>query len=125
MMTQVYHKDIGFPAGVALPPPGTLLTYSKHALLAAKDDHLAEHELPPRLPDVFELIDMTVFGGRAVRWAVRFPFMRNVEGRPTKTGWDIILVVSFDGTVLTAYINRETDQHSTLRRERYAVPQGA
>lgn len=122
MLSTVYHKDIGFPANLAQPEPGALLTYSKHALQAAKDDHLHEHELPPRLPSVFELVDATVFGGRAVRWAVRFPYMRNVDGRQQRSGWDIIIVVSFDYTVLTVYINKDTDHHSTLRRERYAVP---
>lgn len=121
-LSTLYHKDIGFPASMALPAPGALLRYSKHALKAAKDDQLDIDDLPPRLPSVFELIDATVFGGRVARWAVRFPIVKLANGVVAKTGWDAVLVVSYDYTVLTIYINKATDQHATLRRERYARP---
>jgi hypothetical protein len=124
LLTKLYHKDTGIPAGLPMPAPGSVLHYSRHALSAAKDDHLDEHELPPRLPDVFEVIDVTVMGGVPARWALRFPLFRNVEGKPTRTGFDLIIVVSYDYTVLTVYINADTDQHTTLRRERY-IAQGA
>lgn len=114
-LSQVYHREIGFPASVAHPAPHARLTYSRHALAAAGDDGLAGHDLPWHIPAVFELVEVTCFAGRVARWVVRFPLT-------ARTGWDIVAVVSYDYHILTIFINKDTDQHATLRRERYDVP---
>lgn len=121
-LTTLYHREIGFPAALPHPEPGARLTYSKHALAAAHDDHLTARDLPPRLPAMFELVEVTEFAGRVARWAVRFPFVHNVRGVQRSSGWDVVLAISFDYTVLSVWVNEQTDQHLTLRRERYSRP---
>jgi hypothetical protein len=124
MATVSYHKDCGgFPALMRRPEPNHPLDYSKHALLAAADDGFKAEQLPDRLPAQFELVEATTFAGRVYAWVVRFPITRVESGAAVPTGWDFVFVLGFDYGVVTVYVNHSTDQHATLRRDRYSAPE--
>mgnify|MGYP001559216200 CR=1 FL=1 len=129
MLGILYHRDLGFPAGLQMPRPGALLEFSRHAIHAAADDHVTLDMLPLRLPAVFEVVEATTFAGRAMKWLVRLPLHCNVEGKMRDTGKDLVLALGLcvgDSNcydVNTVFVNDRTDTHRTLRRERYAAPE--
>lgn len=124
MATVYYHRDVyGFPADLRRPEPGHDVCYTKHALLAAADDGFKPHQLPPRLPAQFELVEARTFAGRVFAWVVRFPIMRVVKGAAEPTGWDFVFTLGFNYDVVTVFVNKADDQHETLNTERYSMPE--
>lgn len=104
-----YHKDIGLPHSYMLPK-GLVLRYAGHALDRSREKGII---LPQRMPDKFEVIEVTMLKRRVTKWVVRFP------ASPVD---DAVLAVLPDGTVKTAWINAKTDTHGTLDRSKYAAP---
>ena len=110
----LFHRDIGFPEGVEQPAIGLILAYSRHAEDKAFTCGVAN--LPPYLPEIFDVVEVEVINGRVSKWVVRMPW--------TATS-DLVLVIVPDGWVKTVWVNRTTDLHATLDRSRYDVPEGS
>lgn len=111
-MTQLYHRLLGFPRGIAMPCAGMPLRYSRHALNAA--DHDGLKRLPTTLPDGVWVVEIEVFNGTAVKWVVRM-----ASELPNE---DLVLAVLPDGFVKTVWLNHRLDSHRTLDITRYAIP---
>lgn len=122
---KTYHKAIGFPRGFT-PPEGNLtLIYSQHALYAALSDRYGVLSLPKTL-------NLTSLNKRASAGEdcglVEITF--DAQGMPLKGvyriprgGLILVIVVLYQSaTVKTVWANLPSDNHTTLRRENYAVP---
>jgi hypothetical protein len=110
-MNGKYHKIIGFPQ-VAIPSGTYFLKYTAHALTAAYDryGHIPQFNRITVSPDdVFEIV---LSAGRVVKFAVRLPY---------RDGLDITLVIS-GNRVVTQWLNKADDEHSTLDLGAYSVP---
>lgn len=105
-----YHKDVGLPKEFEKPSPGMFLRYGGHSQERAAEKGL---RLPARLPSEFQLIEVTMLKYRVIKWTIRFPLTSE---------WDIVLVVTPDGFVKTAWPNAANDLHRTLDRSKYALP---
>jgi hypothetical protein len=108
----LYHCEVGIPAEVAWPEVGHVLSISKHAFWAACKD-CVERLLPWSLP-AYMLIELEVVSGVVTKWVVRCELL------PDR---DLVMAITNDYIVKTVWVNRKSDRHSTLQRERYTVPQ--
>lgn len=114
------HKDVGFPRGVNWPVGRFPLRYSSHALVEARRDRLGDAR--PHLPAYLDTTSLEVV-------EAEFDSRRRVHTMVCRTkldqGLDLVLVVLTARTVWfvkTVYLNRKSDSHATLRRERYFCP---
>jgi hypothetical protein len=110
-MNGKYHKLLGFPQ-VEIPSGTRILEYTAHALRAANDRYgqipkLNRITFTP--DDVFEIV---VVDGKVEKFAVRFPY---------SGGLDLTLVISYN-RVVTQWLNRNDDEHSTLDVGAYSLP---
>lgn len=114
----LYHKDIGFPDDIHLPPgfnPVMQLNYGSHARREAMEDKYGEIKLPHRI-DIRkgETIEIGVTGKTVTKMVVRFSYDQTR---------DIVLVIMPRGNfVKTVWFNLKTDQHKTLDHSKYAIP---
>ena len=121
-MTKLYHVDIGIPAWAesALGGLACLLNYTNHARRAMADDGLTMEDMPVAYqPGMGNIIEVETCEKRRVvtKFVTRIPL--NEED-------DIVLVVATDSrAVKTVWVNKRTDTHKTLRRDRYDVPECA
>ncbi len=115
---RLYHKDIGFPEHVRMPPgftPRIRLRYGGHARQEALVDRYGDL----RLPDVVDVskgtvIEVGVTGNTVTKMVVRFSYDDKK---------DIVLVINpADGFVRTVWANEKNDTHSTLNRAKYIDP---
>lgn len=112
-VAQRYHKDIGFPAGVAMPVPGAKLIFTDHARDEARVERIKN--LPRFVPKDYDVVEVSVVAGMPVKWVVRFPW-------PEREGYDIVMVLNPTYSVSTVWMNSHHDTHATLRRHLYARP---
>lgn len=120
-VTGLYHKDIGFPAGVTWPLGSFPLRYSIHARQEARRDRFGDIEhLLPRKADMkaCQVIEVKVekSSRRIESMVLRMP----LDGRR-----DLVLVVVPEKAVWfvkTVYLNLRADQHKTLNIGRYDRP---
>jgi hypothetical protein len=105
----VYHKDIGLPTSFDRPD-GIELDYGEHARDRAMEKGIT---LPDALPEVYDIIEVTMRKYRVVKWVVRFQVSKDD---------DIVMPILADGTVKTAWLNSHTDKHTTLNKANYSVP---
>ena len=110
---QLFHKDIGLPAGLAMPYAGLTLRYGFHAQ-DRQAEKIHDAALPKTLPNGFTVIEAESVRGKATKWVVRFPF-NAVD--------DLVLVVTADGFVKTLWTNKKSDLHKSLNRSAYLKPQ--
>lgn len=109
-----YHREVGFPEGIALPKGLFPITLSQHAREEAARDRL---ELPTHLD---------------TRLWVAFEVRTNEAGKVLKVAYrrryddrrDAIIVVATDRmVVVTAWANHLNDSHRTLDESVYDKPQ--
>lgn len=115
----LYHKEIGFPEDINMPPgfsPVVDLKYGSHAREEAMADKYGQMKLPHRV-DVRkgEIFEVGVVNNTVTKLVARFSYDQTR---------DIIIVISTrDGFVRTVWFNLKSDQHKTLDRSKYARPQ--
>ena len=114
----LYHADIYLPP-VPLPRGQFALTYSKHAEQEARRDRYGYITLPAYLDTrIAKVVEVEIENGVALKIVYRFAF---------DASRDIILVVmppAHKGRghlfVKTVWLNERSDNHKTLRSDRYA-----
>ena len=114
----LYHKDIGFPDNLQLPPgfnPVMTLNYGSHAKQAAQDDRYGEMRLPHRIDlRKGETVEIGVTGRTVTKLVVRFSYNDRL---------DIVMVIMpAKSFVKTVWFNEKGDTHKTLNRSKYADP---
>ncbi len=112
---KLYHKEIGFPAGFRAPRDLVMVSYSNHALSAAKDDRYGDIHLPPRIRlSDFEIIEIGVIGKRVSKILFRGELDDDRD-------LCIVLIPNGRGpwTCKTVWINVRTDAHNTLDVAKY------
>lgn len=109
-----YHADIHMPKSALDLAFATLLTYTRHALEAARSDRYGRIDLPK----VFDsrkakLIEAVLDGGRIVKtlWRQSYDDLHDLS----------IVLDPNTGKVITVWLNEADDDHSTLRAEQYAT----
>lgn len=112
---QLYHRDIGFPAGIKHLTGVIRLNYSRHAKMAAEDDRYGIMELPETL-DVTNgtPVEIEVQGGNVTKAVYRAGYDDEL---------DMVIVLQPCGFVRTVWFNKKSDRHNTLDRSKYARPQ--
>lgn len=111
----LYHKEIGFPAGFRAPRDLVMVSYSTHALNAAKDDRYGDMHLPPRvrLSD-FDVIEIGIIGRRVSK----ILFRAELDDER-----DLCMVLMPNGRgpwrCKTVWINERSDAHKTLNASKY------
>lgn len=112
----LYHKDLGWPRHMRNPRRLLRLRYTFHALRAAADDRYGPIRPPADLDTgKAELIEAEVApNGNITKavWRLQWDADRDV----------VLVVLPFDGTVKTLWLNRADDTHSTLDEGRYERP---
>lgn len=115
----LYHRDLGFPAGVSAPRGHFTIEYTRHARTEATRDRYAEIRLPAHVTldgsETFELeLDAL---GHPVKAVVRLAY---------DAVHDICLVLRPAGVgrvaCVTVWLNKRTDNHSTIKYGRYVRP---
>lgn len=114
---KLYHKEIGFPANLRMPPnfnPIVRLSYSAHAQEEANDRY-GQLKLPAVI-DVrkADVVEMGVTGMTVTKIVARMPYDNDK---------DIVIVFLPDsGRVKTVWANLKSDKHKTLDRSKYSDP---
>ncbi|MCC5610593.1 hypothetical protein LC612_28540 [Nostoc sp. CHAB 5834] len=113
MSNLLYHSDIHMPAAYRQPIYEGKLRYKEHAIIASKTDRYGSFILP----DAFiaknaVLIETEVDG-------VRLRAIKQVWRQRLDASRDLVLVINWDGSVRTVWLNLKTDEHRTLNRARY------
>ena len=109
-----YHADIYLPPEARDLEFATMLTYTRHARKAARDDRYGRINLPT----VFDsrkarLIEAVTEAGKVVKGLFRLPHDER---------HDLCIVVLVEtGKVLTVWLNERSDKHHTLDRSQYAT----
>ena len=109
-----YHADIHMPEDAANLSFAALVKYTRHARRSAVEDRYGKIELPT----VFDsrkarLIEAKYKDGRVWRTLYRQPYNEDL---------DLNLVIEPDTrTVVTVWLNENTDTHATLNEEEYAT----
>jgi hypothetical protein len=115
-MDGLYHRQLGFP-NVPLPCGTFLLSYTRHALKEALTDCYSCIQLPPSLQVTPEsIVEIEVKQKTVVKVLVRIEYSND---------FDLCLVLKphhLWATVLTVWLNKRNDQHSTLNISRYKLP---
>lgn len=115
----LYHKDVGFPAGVSFPKGIYPVRYTNHAMQEARGDRYGDVSgLLPYYLDMgkAEVIEAEMSGRLVVKLLVRVQLPGNL---------DACLALDINARVWaakTVYVNERTDRHRTLNRSRYARP---
>lgn len=130
-MAEDYHAAIGFPEDPRLMVGRFDVRPTDHARERAREHRYGPFDLPEAVavteemyrrdpydavrrdgtaPHVFEI---TVERGRVEKAAVRYHY---------NDTFDQTVVVTRDGTLVTAWLNRRNDDHSTLDESAYASP---
>lgn len=114
---RVYHKDVYAPAILFRSPGVRRVTYSRHALQAARDDRYGDISrfLRPMLDfDDAEIIEVELEAdGQIAKRVIRF----NISVKLS-----LVMAISADGYVKTVWCNQCSDKHSTLDRSKYVQP---
>ena len=113
---RLYHKDLGFPPDMVLPPTDLWLHYTGHALYAASQEGIQARDLPTRLPASFQVVEVEMLGDLTTKWVLRWRFTAED---------DLVVVILRDGTVKTVWVNHVEDTHRTLQRHRYTTVSAA
>lgn len=113
-MSELYHRDIGFPKDVRFIVGILRLRYSAHALHECDNDRYGAFE-PPATIDVGtgEPVEIEVECGVVVKAVYRAQFDDEL---------DVVIVVTPDGWVKTAWLNQRNDKHRSLDRSKYRRP---
>lgn len=114
----LYHFQLGFPETLKIKEQYTFnLTYSKHALRAAKTDRYGGMRLPESVVIPRDsIIEVESQDGLEVDKIVfRIPY-------PLKDDLDLcIVVIPSKQFVKTVWFNKNTDTHPTLDRSKYSL----
>lgn len=120
-----YHRDIGIPSNVTVPQRVVKCEYGGHADQERFEEKYGQI---PRLDSVdlasADVVEVAVAEGRVSKLLVRVP-------HPTSAQDDIVMVLRpgetkrSPWTVVTNWVNRKNDKHSTLDRSKYADPAAA
>lgn len=109
MKDGIYNRAVNLPAELFAPflRSNLRLTYSRHAKLECVRDRYNLIN-PPVLVDIRpeHVVEIEVLAGRPVKAVVRMPY----DG-----SCDLVLVIHPDGFVRTLWLNRRTDNHSSLK----------
>lgn len=111
----MFHKDVFIPDFARQVIHGTRLTYGRHALnVSAGAGPGFEAIALPRVLDVTiaVLVEVEVNPRTGA-------IEKQVWRMPLNADTDICFPMLPDGFVKTVWLNARTDQHSTLRRDRY------
>jgi hypothetical protein len=118
-MDGLFHYQVGLPYQPALGNY-MYLRYSRHACNAAKDDRYGSISLPDVIvPDKYLLIEMEVRNGQLCKVVLRGTYCARRQ-------LDIVLVINpTTCNVITCWLNKSSDAHSTLQRGKYTqIPKG-
>lgn len=108
-----YHIDIYMPKTALELSFAALLRYTWHARQASKDDRYGQIDLPAVFDTRNASLIEAKYKGKQL-W-------RTLWRQPYRDGLDLNMVLEPDtGKVITVWLNRSDDQHSTLREEEYA-----
>ena len=114
---RLYHKDIGFPSNLRMPPnfnPIVRLSYSGHAQAEANDKY-GQLSLPKVIDTrKGDIVEIGVTGLTVTKIVIRMHY-DDVK--------DIVIVFLPDsGRVKTVWANLKSDKHKTLDRSKYSDP---
>lgn len=113
----LYHTDLGLPAGFRLPNRAVELSYTHHAREAATDDRYGDIPLVPVLNLAHvRTIEVGMEGERVAKVVVRAEL---------DDDFDIVFVLipcRGPWRVKTVWLNEANDTHKTLNRSRYTIP---
>lgn len=112
-MTFLFHKDVFMTALAASPVYEGKLSYTLHAIKESHTDRFGSISLPETFSAAkAELIESEVSDdGTRV--------LKQVWRQPLDNYNDLVLVITMEGRVKTVWVNRKSDKHSTLHRDKY------
>lgn len=123
----LFHKNLGIPRSVEsrLPKNNKIyLDYTRHALQAAVTDRYGIIEKLPSCIDMYKAKVIEVEVEKRSKKISKIVFRIPYDGLGGE--YDLVLAVSmnslFDGRVRTVWLNKRTDDHSTLVEDRYDLP---
>lgn len=111
IVTGIYHKDVFMPK-LNLSKVDMVMSYTYHAINAAKTDRYGEIELP-------EAINMADYEVVELEVVKNIPFKVTIRGH-YDTRRDLVMVVLLrDNRVKTVWSNLKSDRHRTLKANNY------
>lgn len=90
---------------------------SGHALRATTDDRYGSFVLPTSIPSRYEIVELEQRNGVDSKYVLRFIYDQHR---------DICIVIrpnGYDYVIVTAWLNKCDDNHSTLNKKRYNLPE--
>ncbi len=119
MGTKLYHVNLGLPYNLNLPE-AVPVRISCHALRAMTDDRYGDITLPMVGAKLnlkgMGLVELeTLDNGKPIKIVVRGTYAPNPK-------FDLVLVLTSDCVLKTAWLNDAGDSHSTLNKARYTIP---
>lgn len=115
MQETLYHPEVYLPRWFTMPTGRVTLDYTRHALRAAKSDRYGEVPIFETVNlDNLSLVEMGAVGKTVTKIVVR-------GGYDTLRDHVLVLIPGEVYTVKTVWYNLRTDNHRTLRRDRYAT----
>ncbi len=109
----LFHSDVYLPEQVASLIPKSVIKVdaTSHAKQAAKSDRYGEFELPSYINLKFaKVFEIEIINNRLTKFAVRERYDNQ---------FDIVMVITRDYNIKTAWLNENTDRHFTLDKNKY------
>jgi hypothetical protein len=108
----LYHFEIGLPAGFIPPSQTVRVSYSRHAAKAATNDRYGQMDLPDLLPlSQGKVIEVGMENGKVAKILFRFTYDDTLDM--------CIVLIPGQWFAKTVWFNERTDLHRTLDRSKY------
>jgi hypothetical protein len=114
-----YHSRIGFPKSVKLPCGLISFKFTNHSIVAMQSDQYSSEKLivnPYLNVSYSEIIEIVLYKNEIIKFACRTDY---------NSTYDITLVIAVKPfqvyNLCTCWLNKKSDHHSTLRKERYDI----
>lgn len=110
----LYHKELGFPQNITLPKGPIRLVWSNHAKQEAASDKYGKIAISEQIViDPYRIFEIEV---NEMGELVKFLYRTRHDAKN-----DIVYAIfARENVVKTVWLNRRSDKHSTLQREKYA-----
>lgn len=111
-----FHRRYGFP----VTPPAITVDVPLDMIAHAKHETQNDRYGSIRPPTVFRATPENIF---EIAYDPQTKQVKKVAARDSYDDeHDITVVITYDGKIVTVWLNKKTDTHSTLQKSRYEDP---
>lgn len=118
MKDYLYHYTLGMPEHLKVPAYTGKLTYGVHAKHEAERDRYGKIDLPEYFDGKGIVIEVAAQGKNSM---LPEKIIKQLYRIPYNAKFDLLMMISADGKVITVWLNSKTDRHSTLNKSKYVL----